>query len=115
MKTPLSSMLLVLLASFLGSIAAVLLKTGADAFDQSKQKAAKWIVAGAIFFGASSVFYVMGIKEGSLTVLYPLISLGYVWTLIWSRMFLNEPFNKHKIWGLALVLTGVLIIGLGNR
>jgi len=128
MKTPLSSMLLVLTASVLGSIAAVLLKSGADRmpsplrpllpllslFSRSK-KAGVWIAAGILVFVLSSVFYVWGLKDGSLTVLYPMVSLGYVWTLFWSRIFFHEPFNRPKILGLALVLAGVFFIGLGNQ
>jgi drug/metabolite transporter (DMT)-like permease len=44
-----------------------------------------------------------------------MVSLGYVWTLVWSRLFFGEPFNRHKVVGLALVLLGVFCIGLGNE
>ena len=115
MKTPLSSMALVLFASLIGSVAAVFLKAGADRLREAPKKAASRIGAGVALFLVSSVFYVWGIKDGSLTVLYPLVSLGYVWTLLWSRLFFGEPFNKPKIYGLALVLAGVFFIGLGNR
>jgi drug/metabolite transporter (DMT)-like permease len=73
------------------------------------------IGAGIALFLASSVLYVMGLGEGSLTVLYPMVSLGYVWTLLWSRLFFGEPFNREKIVGLMLALLGVFCIGLGNR
>jgi multidrug transporter EmrE-like cation transporter len=43
------------------------------------------------------------------------VSLGYVWTLVWSRLFFGEPFNRGKVTGLMLVLVGVFFIGLGNR
>jgi drug/metabolite transporter (DMT)-like permease len=57
----------------------------------------------------------MGLREGSLTVLYPMVSLGYVWTLLWSRLFFGEPFNREKVFGLLLVLLGVFCIGMGNH
>ena len=63
----------------------------------------------------SSILYVWGLKDGSLTVLYPMVSLGYVWTLLWSRIFFGEPFNRPKVAGLALVLLGVFCIGAGNQ
>ena len=40
---------------------------------------------------------------------------AWVWTLIWSRLFFHEPFNRSKILGLVLILIGVFFIGLGNR
>ena len=117
MTTPISSMVLVLLASLVGSVAAVFLKAGADRLHRdiaSLQRAGVRLAAGVTLFLLSSVLYIWGIKDGSLTVLYPLLALGYVWTLLWSRIFFGEPFNKHKIWGLGLVLVGVTFIAAGN-
>ncbi len=114
MTTPLSSILLVLAASFIGSLAMVFLKTGADNLQGPHRHWMLWIGVGIALFLASSVLYVLGIKEGSLTVLYPMVSLGYVWALIWSRWFFGEPFNRNKIVGLSLVLLGVFFIGLGK-
>ena len=63
----------------------------------------------------STVFFIMAIKNGELTVLYPLVSLSYVWTMLWSRLFFKEPFTREKFLGLALILVGVSFIGIGNR
>jgi multidrug transporter EmrE-like cation transporter len=57
----------------------------------------------------------MGIRHGELSVLYPMVSLGYVWTLVWSRLFFKEPFTREKFLGLGLVLFGIVLLGLGNR
>ena len=117
MTTPFSSMLLVLAASFIGSFGAVSLKSGADRTSPGVlQLFLSWRIGlGVVLFLLSSVFFVWGLKHGSLTVLYPLVSLGYVWTLFWSRLFFHEPFNRSKLLGLLLILIGVLFIGLGNR
>lgn len=118
MKTPLSSMALVLFASLIGSVASVFLKAGANHLHRDRNsliRSAKRLSVGVLLFVISSIFYIWGIKDGSLTVLYPLVSLGYVWTLIWSRLFFGEPINKPKIYGVAFVLAGVAFIAAGNR
>jgi len=118
MTTPVSSMLWVLLASVIGSVASVFLKAGANHLHRDKAsllKSGKRLAVGVALFLLSSVFYVWGIKDGSLTVLYPLVALGYVWTLIWSRLFFDEPINRQKIYGVALVLVGVGFIAAGNN
>ena len=56
----------------------------------------------------------MGIRGGQLSVLYPMVSLGYIWTLLWSRLFFNEPFTREKFLGLGLILLGVFFVGLGS-
>jgi drug/metabolite transporter (DMT)-like permease len=118
MTTPISSMLLVLVASVIGSIASVFLKAGANRIHRTPEAlkaAAPWLAAGIGLFLGGFVLYTFGAKQGSLTVLYPMLALGYVWTLLWSRIFFHEPLNKHKIAGVALVLVGVAFIAAGNR
>lgn len=118
MITPLSSMMLVLFAGLIGSVASVFLKAGANHLHRDKDsliRAGKRLSIGILLFVISSVFYIWGIKDGSLTVLYPLVSLGYVWTLVWSRLFFGEPINRSKIYGVALVLAGVIFVAAGNK
>jgi drug/metabolite transporter (DMT)-like permease len=62
----------------------------------------------------SSVFYALGIRHGQLSVLFPMVAAGYVWTLVWSRLFFREQFSPAKIAGLGLVLAGVVLVGLGS-
>lgn len=118
MTTSLFSIVLVLISGLIGSVAAVFLKAGANRLHRDKEQLKKAVVRlgiGIFLFVSSSVIYIWGIRGGNLTVLYPMLALGYVWTLIWSRLFFGEPFNKTKIYGVALVLAGVVFIGLGNR
>jgi drug/metabolite transporter (DMT)-like permease len=73
------------------------------------------LILGVGLFLLSSYFFVLGVKHGELSVLYPLVSLSYIWALLWSRLFFKEPFTKNKLAGLALILVGIAFIGLGGR
>jgi drug/metabolite transporter (DMT)-like permease len=117
MTTPVSSMLLVLGASFVGSFGAAFLKAGAERLHRDVWTLfTNWRLAvGVTFFVASSLLYLKGIKHGELTILYPMISLGYVWTLLWSRIFFHEPFTRNKFLGLGLIVTGIVFLALGTR
>ena len=116
MTTPLSSMALVLAASFIGSFGAVFLKSGA-----AQLRGSIWnlvnarLAAGVALFLLSSYFFVRGIRHGELSVLYPMVSLGYMWTLLWSKLFFHEPFTRGKFFGLFLILTGVFFVGMGSK
>jgi drug/metabolite transporter (DMT)-like permease len=111
----LKSMLLVFCASVVGSFGAVFLKLGAHRLTGSifSFLNSRLILGVALFLG-SSVFYALGIKGGPLSVLYPMVSLGYIWTMVWSKVFFHEPFTKAKFAGLALILIGVFLVGLGS-
>lgn len=117
MTTPASSMLLVLVASFLGSFGAVFLKKGSERLRNGLRYLLlnSHLALGVGLFLTSSYFFVLGIRRGELSVLYPMVSLGYVWTLFWSRLFFGEAFTRMKFAGLFLILVGVFFIGVGNR
>ncbi len=109
------SMLLVFLASVIGSFGAVFLKLGAKRLDGSILSFINTRLAfGVMLYLGSSVFYAMGIRGGQLSVLYPMVSLGYIWTLLWSRLFFNEALTREKFAGLGLILLGVFLVGLGS-
>jgi drug/metabolite transporter (DMT)-like permease len=116
LKTPVSSMMLVVVASFIGSFGAVFLKLGSGQLRDSLRKILNVrLAAGVALYLISSCFFIMAIRDGELTVLYPLVSMSYVWTLLWSRIFFKEPFTRHKFVGIFLILAGVSFIGIGNR
>lgn len=112
MTTPLSSMVYVFVGSFIGSFGAVFLKSGAARLKWNlKALLANWhLAAGIAIFLLSSVFFVLGLRRGELSVLYPLVALGYVWTLFWSRLFFGEPLTRTKFVGLALILMGIALL-----
>jgi drug/metabolite transporter (DMT)-like permease len=116
-KTPISSILLVMAGAFIGSFGAVFLKSGAGRLHrQIHTLLFNWrLAAGIAAFLVSSMFVVAGIKNGELTILYPMLSFGYVWTLLWSRLFFGERLTRNKFLGVGLILIGIVCLGLGNR
>lgn len=117
MTTPTSSILLVFLASFIGSFGAVFLKMGAGRLHRELSSLlTNWRLAlGVALYLLSFVFYYMGLRVGELSVLYPMVALGYIWTMLWSRMFFGEPFTARKLGGILLIGCGVVLLKMGNH
>ncbi|MGA2157159.1 MAG: EamA family transporter [Bryobacteraceae bacterium] len=113
-STPLSSMLLVLFGSVVGSFGAVFLKLGAVRLTGIMSLLNWRLALGVALYLASSVFYAFGIRHGQLSVLFPMVAVGYIWTLLWARLFFHERFTRSKLLGLGLVLGGVVLVGLGS-
>jgi len=115
-RTPLSSILLVLLASLIGSFGAVFLKLGAAHLNRGFRYIVNWQLGfGIALFLGSSIPFLIGLRNGELSVLYPMVSLGYVWTLFWSKLFFDEPITRAKLGALAMILAGIACIGVGGR
>jgi multidrug transporter EmrE-like cation transporter len=43
-----------------------------------------------------------------------MVSLGYIFAIVWARLFFNEPFTRAKVGGLLMIIVGVALINLGN-
>ncbi len=116
MTTPLSSILLVLVAAFIGSIGMAFLKSGAGRLELNFQALiTNWpLGVGVALFILSSAFFVLGVRQGELTVLYPMVSLGYVWALVWARLFFNERLTRTKFAGLSMVMAGIVLLFIGK-
>lgn len=119
MTTPFSSMMWVIGGAFIGSMGAAGLKAGAKRLTRGSlivSTVTNWRLAlGILAYLVSSVFFVFGLRRGELSVLYPLVSLGYLFTLLWSRVFFAEPFTRFKFVGVGLILIGVTLLGFGTR
>jgi len=114
--TPLSSMLWILGGGVIGSLGAVGLKAGAGRlkFDVVSLLSNWQLIGGVIAYLVSSVLFVKGMKHGELSVLYPLVAMGQVWTLVWGRLLFHEPITRYKVIAVVLILIGVALIGFGN-
>ena len=111
-----TSMLLVLCASVVGSFGAAFLKLGSGRVNRNPLSFVNPQLAfGVTLYLGSSVFYALGIRGGQLSILYPMVSLGYIWTMLWARIFFKESFTRHKIAGLTLILIGVVLVGMGAK
>jgi len=117
MNTPVSSMLWVILGSLIGSFGAVQLKAGTQRLEMNLRSIlTNWRLGfGIALYVLSSVFFVFGLRRGELSVLYPLVSLSYVWTTFWSRAFFGESITRSKVYALALILAGVTLLGWGKQ
>ncbi len=114
--TPVSSMLWIVGSGVLGSLGAVGLKAGAGRLKFSiPALLSNWqLIGGVAAYLASSTLFVKGMKEGELSVLYPLVALSQIWTLLWGRVLFQEAITRYKIAAVIMILIGVALIGFGN-
>ncbi len=110
------AILLVLGAAFIGSWGSLYFKKAADKLHRSPKTIIKnrdlWI--GLTIYVSSTILYVIGIKGGELSVIFPLVSTGYIWVSILSVVYMGEKMNRTKWAGIAAIIVGVVLIGIGS-
>lgn len=73
------------------------------------------IIFGAFMMVISAGVYIMALKGGELSVLYPYASLSYLWVTLISKFYLKEEINKQKVIGITFIILGIVLIGLSNK
>ena len=72
------------------------------------------IFGGYCLYGIFTVLFVFALRHGELSILYPLISLGYVWVAIIGVIAFHESMNPLKLTGIAIIMLGVTVLGRGS-
>jgi len=115
------SIILVLICTILGAAAQLLLKLGSADVDTSSLWLTAWsmatsvsLIGGLGLYGLSTVLFIYALRNEELSLLYPVISLTYIWVTIASVIFLGETISWWKIAGVAVIVGGVAYLGKGN-
>jgi len=73
-----------------------------------------FLFAGFILYFSGALLMIVSFKFGSLSVLQPILSLGFVFGILFGILFLDEKVSINVIIGTVLILIGVCFIGGGE-
>ena len=73
------------------------------------------LIAGYALYGINTLMLVLALKDGELSMLYPIIALTYVWVTLLSYFVLAEPPNVWKNVGITTIVIGVAVLERGGR
>lgn len=110
--------LIALISILLGSAAQYFLKVGMSQLPVSASLFEKLsfvckslpVWTGLFCYGLSMVFWLYVLSRMELSKAYPLVSLGYVFTLFIGWWLLDESLSAWKICGVAFIIAGVVCI-----
>jgi len=112
------AVVIILCCTLLVAVAQLLIKTGANRLSHPDLMGTLVgiftippLFAGYCLYGIFAVLMVYALRHGELSVLYPLISLGYVWVAILSVLVFHETMNLMKLAGIAIIVSGVAVLG----
>lgn len=72
------------------------------------------LYTGCCFYIIGAILNIILLKYMPYTILYPMTSLTYIWTLVLSRHALHEKFTYKKLFSILLILTGVFTLSFGT-
>ncbi len=81
----------------------------------SAQQGIYLALIGFFLYGLGALFMLIAYRYGSLSVLQPMQSVSYIFSIIIGFLILNEPFRLLKVIGVFIIMTGILFIGGGDQ
>lgn len=112
------SIALVFCCTVLGAAAQILMKSGATSVSRPGVMGVlvgiltnARLFSGYCLYGLSTLLLVLALKDGELSLLYPVIALTYVWVTVLSFVLFHETVNPYKMVGLVIIVLGVTVLG----
>lgn len=74
----------------------------------------KWFYIGSFLYLLSALLNIYVLKYLPYTIVLPMTSITYIWTMVISFYLLKEKITYKKIGGVILILIGAILIGLSQ-
>lgn len=109
------------LSLVLGVVAQLSLKKGVNQVNHKRRKGMVllvnmllniFVILGFLFYGVSSLLWLVALSSLDLSYAYPIISFSYVLVALASMVFLGEKVSQKRWLSIALITIGVILVGL---
>lgn len=105
--------LLILIAATLSSLGQLAWKFGADG---TGNYAIILYAIGFIAAGAGMFVMMAAFRYGEVSILQPMMSLGFALSIVLGALFLNENITWYKLLGTGFIIVGSILLGIeGNE
>lgn len=117
MKTKPFAIVLIILSTFITASGQFFLKRGADSleFELIKIVSNYLLIGGLVLYAFGALILIYALKNGELSVLYPIYSTSFVWVILISYFYFGEMINVWKVAGVIFIVGGVSFIGIGSK
>ena len=103
--------LLILVMTLLGSLGACFFKKSTEKMDGifTLLRIPSFYIGGVLYV-SGALLNVILLRYMDYTVVYPMGSIAYIWSLVISNRFLGEKITARKIVGVVLICGGVVLL-----
>ncbi|WP_075037238.1 EamA family transporter [Halobacillus dabanensis] len=101
---------LVAIFTLCGAIGGYFFKQATNDGFQVNKYFIKHLTIGAFFYGIGAILNIVTLMFLPYTIVFPLTSITYVWTLLISYYFLNEIITVKKVIGVTFIIAGSFLL-----
>ena len=96
-----------------GAMGAYFFKKGAVKLDGLLSLFTNWnIYLGGTLYVIAALLNIVALKFLDYSIVVPLTSMTYIWSMIITKIMLKEKITKNKIIGMIIIILGLVLIAL---
>lgn len=113
MQTKFWAIVLILICTIFTSTAQIFLKKGSALLPNLLTNTP--LIIGCALYGVGAIIFILALRGGDVTILYPIIATSYVWVNILAILFLNEKIPLLRWLGVILIMIGISTMGYASQ
>lgn len=106
--------LILLVETSVASFASFFLKKSSGVDSKIDIIKSPFFYLGGVLYVVSSCLSIVLMQFLPYAIILPLGSLTYVWTMFISKWLLHEEITKRKLIGITVIITGVILLAVGQ-
>ena len=108
MKAKTIAILMVLFSTILTSLGQLFYKLGANKLPNIFNN--YFLMIGLIIYFTALIIFIYALKNGELSILYPIYATSYILVAILSFFILKENINLLEWIGIGFIISGVIVV-----
>lgn len=106
-----TAIVLICLAATLSSLSQVFWKLG----DFSSLKGIILLIVGLLISGAGMVLMMISFRFGEVSILQPMMSIGFALSIVFGSVFFAETITINKVIGTGLIVIGAALLNTEGK
>jgi len=115
-----ANLIIVFIAVFLSAVGQIFLKIAANIIGPISLKSSIlellslsmniYLLLGLVSYFISTIIWIVALSRVSLSIAYPMTSLGYVFVALAAWFLFNEPLSSIKLLALGIIIFGIILL-----
>ncbi len=120
-----ANFIIIFIAVFLSAVGQIFLKIAANTIGPISLKSNVlellslsmniYLLLGLMSYFISTVIWIVALSRVSVSIAYPMISLGYVFVALAAWFLFNEPLSSIKLLALGIITFGIILLAYSSN
>ncbi len=115
-KTKPIAIIMMFICTLFSSVAQLLYKAGVPKLDFTIMSILTnyEILGGLLMYVIGAAIMIYALRNGEVSVLYPIIATSYIWVILFAGIIFNEHISFLKWFGVSVIILGIVFISKGS-